>query len=331
MQLFDTVLLTGCSEHISQGLGRILRMTGAARRVIGSDSHEHHPGELLFDACGLVAPAEDPTFLDSIADLAERHHADLIIPVLEAEIARFVREDVTERLGTVPVLLPSARAVSTGLDKLATALFLRRQGLAHPWTEVVGDVDPRQLPCILKPRFGNEGSGMLRIGDARLASSYRRTRPRDLWQELLQPDDQEYTCGVYRSRRGEVRVMASRRVWRGGRTYAGTVVRNPEIEDYLTAIAESLELLGSINVQLRLTERGPVAFEINPRFSGTVVFRHLLGFEDFCWSLQEARGLPLAPYLGAPSGAQFFLGAQELVIPAPNGAAVASNLALYAS
>jgi carbamoyl-phosphate synthase large subunit len=329
MHLFDTVLLTGCSEHISQGLGRILRMTGATRRVIGCDTHDHHPGELLFDACGLVAPADDPGFLDSVADLAERHHADLVIPVLEAEIARFVREDVTQALGAVPVLLPNARAVSTGLDKLATALFLRRQGLAHPWTEVVGDVEPRRLPCVLKPRFGNEGSGMLRITDARVASSYRRTRPRDLWQEWLGPDDQEYTCGVYRSRQGEVRVMASRRVWRGGRTYAGTVVRHPEIEDYLTAIAESLELLGSVNVQLRLTERGPVAFEINPRFSGTVVFRHLLGFEDFVWSLQEARGLPPAPFRGVPAGARFFLGAEELMIAAPEGAV--SNLALYAS
>ena len=326
MQLLETVLLTGCSEHISQGLCRILRMTGAARRVIGCDTHDYHPGALLFDACGVIAPADDPAFLDSVADLAERHRVDLVIPVLEAEIARFVREEVTQALGVVPVLLPNAAAVSIGLDKLATARFLQSRDLAYPWTEVVGETDPRQLPCILKPRIGNEGHGMLRITDAHLASSYRRTRPQDLWQELLLPDDQEYTCGVYRSCLGEVRVMAIRRVWRGGRTYAGTVVRHPEIEAYLTAIAEGLGLQGSINVQLRLTERGPVAFEINPRFSGTVVFRHLLGFEDFCWSLQEARGLPPAVFRGVPSGYRFFLGAQELIIAAaPDGAAIASN------
>jgi carbamoyl-phosphate synthase large subunit len=30
-----------------------------------------------------------------------------------------------------------------------------------------------------------------------------------------------------------------------------------------------------------------MVFEINPRFSSTVVFRHKLGFTDLVWSLQE--------------------------------------------
>lgn len=320
MALFQSVLLTACSEPISQGLCRILRMTGAAERVIGCDTHDYHAGALLFDACGVISPAEDPAFLDSLAGFAQRHRADLVIPVQEAEIARCARENVTHLLESVPVLLVNPTSVSIGLDKLATARFLQSRGLGHPWTEVVGDADPRELPCILKLRVGNGGRGMLRITDPHLVSGYRCARPLDLWQELLLPDDQEYTCGVYRSRLGETRVMASRRVWRHGRTVAGTVVQDPEIEAYLTEIAEGLGLQGSINVQLRRTERGPVAFDINPRFSGTVVFRHLLGFEDFCWSLQEARGLPLASFRSVVAGTQFFLGVQELMIGPQEGA-----------
>jgi carbamoyl-phosphate synthase large subunit len=155
---------------------------------------------------------------------------------------------------------------------------------------------------------------VLRVCDPELASRYRELRPDDVWQELLLPDDQEYTCGVYRTRRGEVRAMAIRRIWRYGKTVAGEVIEQAEIERYLTLIAERLELLGSINVQLRLTERGPIAFEINPRFSGTVVFRHLLGFEDFLWSLQEARGFGLDPFETVRSGTRFFLGAQHYVV-----------------
>ncbi len=65
MALFQSVLLTACSEPISQGLCRILRMTGAAERVIGCDTHDYHPGELLFDSCDVISPAEDPAFLNS--------------------------------------------------------------------------------------------------------------------------------------------------------------------------------------------------------------------------------------------------------------------------
>lgn len=317
MTLFETVLLTGCSEHISQGLSQILRMTGAARRVIGCDTHTHHPGELLFDGTEVIAGAEDPAFPDVLADVARRHQADLVVPVFEAEIGLLVREGTGRLPGGIPVLLPSAAAVTVGLDKLATARFLEHQGLDHPWTEVAGEAEPRALPCVLKPRRGNAGHGLVRITDPCLADCYRRLRPQDIWQEYLEPEDQEYTCGLYRSVQGEVRVMASRRVWRHGKTWAGTVTRDRRIDEYLHAIAEGLELYGSINVQLRLTERGPVAFEINPRFSGTVVFRHLLGFEDFLWSLQEARGLAPTPFQGVPEGARFFLGAKPYCLPAP--------------
>lgn len=41
------------------------------------------------------------------------------------------------------------------------------------------------------------------------------------------------------------------------------------------------------NIQLRTNEGEAIAFEINPRFSSSMFFRHLLGFEDLQWSLDE--------------------------------------------
>ena len=55
-------------------------------------------------------------------------------------------------------------------------------------------------------------------------------------------------------------------------------------------IAEGLDLRGSMNIQLRLTDKGPRVFEINPRFSSTVLMRHRIGFSDVLWALEEAEG-----------------------------------------
>jgi carbamoyl-phosphate synthase large subunit len=55
-------------------------------------------------------------------------------------------------------------------------------------------------------------------------------------------------------------------------------------------IAEGLDLRGSMNVQLRLTDEGPRVFEINPRFSSTVLMRHRMGFSDVLWAIEEAEG-----------------------------------------
>ena len=55
-------------------------------------------------------------------------------------------------------------------------------------------------------------------------------------------------------------------------------------------IAKGLDLRGSMNIQLRLTDKGPRVFEINPRFSSTVLMRHRLGYTDVLWALDEAEG-----------------------------------------
>ena len=52
-------------------------------------------------------------------------------------------------------------------------------------------------------------------------------------------------------------------------------------------IANEVSLLGSMNVQLRLTNEGPRIFEINPRFSSTVLMRHLIGFQDLIWTIND--------------------------------------------
>ena len=65
------------------------------------------------------------------------------------------------------------------------------------------------------------------------------------------------------------------------------VVKNKQVGNLLNVIAKGWNLEGSINVQLRITKKGPMIFEINPRFSSTLYMRHKLCFTDVIWSLKE--------------------------------------------
>jgi carbamoyl-phosphate synthase large subunit len=179
----------------------------------------------------------------------------------------------------------------------------------------VRDSLPPSLPCIIKDRFGAGGKG-LAVVDTATVLLHARTQAGGIWQELLRPAEQEYTCGLYRTARGETRTIVFRRRLAGGRTAYGRVVAgHADIERLLLRIADLLELRGSINVQLMLTDRGPVVFEINPRFSSTIVFRHRLGFEDVVWSILEQRGEALPAYAPPPDGTAFYRGAEELLLP----------------
>jgi carbamoyl-phosphate synthase large subunit len=206
----------------------------------------------------------------------------LIIPTSEPELRFLLKEKMLDNVDGIPLLMANEKALLVGFDKLNTARFLESAGLLYPWTKIVCRGQPDSLPCIIKSRVGAGGKDVSLV-QSDMVQLYSCTRPNDIWQEYLQPDDQEFTCGVYRSSDEKIRSIIFKRKLNAGITVYGEVVENDQIEKLLAGVAKELNLIGSINVQLRFTERGPIIFEINPRFSSTVVFRHLVGFKDLIW------------------------------------------------
>ena len=142
-------------------------------------------------------------------------------------------------------------------------------------------------PCILKSRYGAGSKAVYIVKDQESGDLYKALFPDFVWQEYISDDDNEYTCGVYGCSDGQIRTIIFRRRLVGGMTGFAELVQNQAIESLCETVATALGLRGSINIQLRLSPRGPIIFEINPRFSSTVVFRHQMGFTDVLWALQE--------------------------------------------
>ena len=112
-------------------------------------------------------------------------------------------------------------------------------------------------------------------------------------QELLLPSDSEYTCGVYRGLDKITKCLVMKRVLKDGLTIRAEVVKDKAIEETCFKVADLLELRGAINIQLRKTGSGPEIFEINPRFSSTVLFRHHVNFCDLIWSIEDTLDIKL--------------------------------------
>lgn len=310
---FNKILVTGCGGDIGLGIGKILKTTGMARQIIGTDISDDHAGSSTFDKCIVVERADSSSYLDSLAEVIRKFEIDIVVPMSEMEIRVLYANHLIE-IDKVPLVMANPKSLEIGLDKLLTADLLKSNGLPYPWTKIVNEGPPQETPCIIKSRFGS-GSKDIGIVQKDLVDYYSLNQPDSVWQEYLQPDDQEYTCGLYRTKTNEIHTIIIKRRLGGGHTVAGEVIKHSEIEQVLIRIAELLELRGSINVQLRLTERGPVVFEINPRFSSTIVFRHLLGFQDLIWALTEAGGESIESYKPPLPGTRFYRISDEIIIP----------------
>lgn len=308
------ILVTGCGGDIGFGIGKILQQENIANLLIGCDVHTDHPASTIFDKCTVVVRVDNPSYLKTLESVVKEHKIDIVIPTSEPEL-RFFAKNKINSISNVPLIMANQKALEVGFDKYKTAEFLKENNLPYPWTQYVKDGLPQELPCIIKDPSGC-GSKNIHIVDKENVEFYSSTQNDGIWQELLLPDNQEYTCGVYGTNAGEIKTIIFKRTLQGGFTGKGEVVQNSEIKSVLIKLAKALELKGAINVQLRLTDKGAIVFEINPRFSSTVVFRHKLGFKDLLWSLKEKFNEKIDDYVPLNGRIKFYRISEEVIINA---------------
>lgn len=288
-----TVLVTGIGGDIAQAVASVVREARPGVKIIGTDIHQQHGGRLFADECITLPSAREPGYVSAVNNVVATRQIDLILPMTEAEMAVMVQ--MPHNLLTAPWVGPGPKVIAAGIDKLATAKALEKLGLPVPWTLAAGENHPPTFPCILKPRFGSGSRNIFMVDNEKDAAFLAHKYPQAIFQELLEPAENEVTCAVYRTREGQVMTIQLLRRLAGGLTGWAKVIRDEAVEEMCRTIAQGLNLSGSMNVQLRITADGPRVFEINPRFSSTVAMRHKLGFTDVVWTLDEIEGRVVIP------------------------------------
>jgi carbamoyl-phosphate synthase large subunit len=311
-----TILLTGAGGDIGMTVARSLRDGCPDAVLIGADCRPDAQAKPPFERMAVLPRADHEGYWPALTELVEETDAQLLLPLSEAELAVLLERDLLQgTLGGATIITANALAVATGLDKLATNSRLRNAGIPVPECGLLGQQRPRTFPVIVKPRSGQGSKGIAKVSEVDFDDVAAR-REGDLWQCFLPADDEEFTCGLARFPGTPTRVISFRRRLAGGITGSGTVVDDGRLTDLGNAVAEALELRGSINMQLRMHGGQPLIFEINPRFSSTVGFRHQLGFRDVLWSIADLLGEPIEDY--APRGAGMRIsrvGEEELILP----------------
>jgi carbamoyl-phosphate synthase large subunit len=313
------LLITGAEGDIADSLCRIARSCWADAVVHGSDrSGDSWPCANGFAVIHQLPDAAAPEYLDALIDLHLREQFDAVIPATDAELWALSGGWPDD----LPLLALDVHWLRLALDKAATPRWLAASNLPAPRTTDLSAATADDLPLMVKPRRGH-GSQDLELvhTPARLAVIQAERSDDAIAQEYLPDETSEFTCCIFRDRRsGAVRTVTFRRLLQGGLTGRATVEHVESIQHLLHAIAMAGDLDGSVNVQLRLTEKGPMVFEINPRFSSTVMMRHSIGFRDFVWTIESRlRGTPPSEW-SPPLGTRIFRLARELLVTATDPA-----------
>lgn len=308
------VLVTGAAGDIAQSICKILRQNTAFHKIIGTDLSVDHLGKFIFDQIEVIPACKEANYKEIILNVIERYQIDLLIPASEPELKFIHHHPFTDEM-SFKVIMANHRAQAIGFDKYLTSQFLKENNLPFPATQLASETSQLSYPFIAKSRQGS-GSKSVHLVKEDIDWNYIRNKHDDLIvQEFIPGDDTEYTCGLFRSTKGITRsIIIKRKMMPGsGLTGVGEVVLDQDIDELLARIATNFDLKGSINVQLRKPQNIPLVFEINPRFSSTVLFRHLLGFEDLIWSVEDAVGSEISEYQPVVSGKRFYRGFSEYI------------------
>ena len=310
----NNILVTGAGGDIGIAVSRILRSTNEIQKIIGTDISDDNAASHYCDEFLLIPKFNNKNYFIKLKEIITRKKIDLIIPTSEEEIRGWFSSGIRHEFSGVPLIIANENSLHVGFDKLETSIFLKSNNMFYPWTVDATISKPLSFPCILKSRSGSGSKDVYLVNQNDFTYFSSKFRDNYIWQEFIDGYDHEYTCGLYRTVDKRVRTIIFRRKLKGEETGSGIVVENKSINDLLYKIAYKLKLQGSINVQLRVSQDNPIVFEINPRFSSTVMFRHILGFKDLIWSIQEAIRIAPEQYSQKNIGKKIYRVSNEIIL-----------------
>ena len=309
------ILVTGCGGDIGQSIGKILLKSSYTRNLFGIDTSDKNAAQFIYSNFSVGLPYTHLDYLKGLESFVKENAIDLIIPIAEPELRFFSNKNILDKIGEAKMITASSLALEIGFDKFKTAEFLKSNGFPFPATFLAKDLKTIDtFPVILKSKTGSGSKDIHKINTMDEFIFYTRNNIEEyVVQEFITDNNGEFTCGLFRSSKGEIRSQIFKRELTGGYSGYGEVIENKAIKSLLEELAIKLDLLGSINVQLRITENVPKIFEINPRFSSTVLYRHLFGFEDLIWSIEDSLGYKLSDNRINATGRKFYKGFEEYI------------------
>src|SRR3989344_748146 len=279
------IAVTGAGGGVGQSIIKALH--GTDYEVVALDGEVLGAGLYATTRSHVIPYANSPKFIYKLLEICKTEDCKFLFPGLDAELPALSKaakqfEDVVTH-----VVISSPDVIAQSDDKLKTYEILNKNGLAVPHTvdmsEVVDEGATLPIyPFILKKREGGARSkDTYLIKDEKSFKNVSQSRinlSEFVAQEYI--DGDEYTCGTVNLDGDCQGVIVMRRILRDGDTYKCFSVKNEAIESYVRKIMAIIKPFGACNVQLRLKNNQPYAFEINARCSGTTAARALCGFNE---------------------------------------------------
>lgn len=289
------VLVTGASNGVGQSIIRSLKLSKIKIKIIVGDIDISYK-EIFKDKVHekiVIPKVESLGSKKWFVNLLNKKKIDILFVGSEYEISFFSKnKKQIERKTKALICVSPIDTIKISLDKYKTYEFLKHNNFPCPKTYLPKNIsDARKIvkrlktPFFLKDRFGTSSRNIFLIKNKKFISGLYNFVPNPIIQEFAgykkNNIDNEFTCGIFTTQEQElVGPFIAKRTLKNGTSWKVEVVQNEKVKKLVIKIARKLKNIGSLNIQLRDSSKGPIPIEFNSRFSGTTSIRSFFGFNE---------------------------------------------------
>lgn len=310
------IAVTGVGGGVGQAILRALRHAAPDSWTLGLDMNPRSAGLYTTQKGHILPPCSEPAYVDRLLEVLKAERIAVLIPGSDPELPVLARaRPVLEDAG-VSVIVGAVEPIDICRDKMLCSEFFRNLGI--PFVKTVRAPDAAALadeigyPLVVKPVGGSASRGVAVVfSDAELRpylslpgyiaqepafpAAWSRGRGGLNSQVVLKGavlrQEEEISIQVVCDHQGQhLGTFTSVNSLQSGVPIYVDPQRIPVVESVVERMASALRdlgLVGPCNFQCRMTEQGPKAFEVNPRFTGITGVRAAMGFNEVSAVLQR--------------------------------------------
>jgi len=288
------ILVTGCGSLLGQGIIKTI-LSIKKYDIFGTDyikdSIGHYWVKKVYILPDIIKKKISINkWYVKILNIVKRHKINYLIPGLDFELQVLDKIKLKiEKNTKCKLIISDKRVINICRDKWKTYNFLKKNNFINPNSCLPVNLkfflQQNKFPLIVKPRVSSTSRNVYLVRNKKELKIALKKCPRPIVQEYLFKKKKEYTCGVIFDPNKNIclSLIVLNRDIKNGNTIRATYKKDKKlklIEKLIIDVTKKLLPFGPLNFQLCLTKKGPVIFEINPRFSGTTPLRNIFGVNE---------------------------------------------------
>lgn len=275
-------------------------------KIVGTSNTPWTSGFAACDVGVLLPPIASDEYVPAVLDTCRKHEISGLLSFFDPDVGALSKHvDAFKAAGVVP-FIPGERAAWIGFDKWRTFHALKEAGFLVPDTVITledalaGLQSGRfRFPLIVKPRNGFGSANTFVARDELQLRAFFSVVPDMLIQEFVDGDAYDIEALADPDARLLQVVAWRKHLSTLGETQQAVTVADPELVDVGRRLAETIGLVGPMDVDLFRTRDGRVwVLELNLRFGGGYPVSHLAGAEFPRLIVEILRGGRPEPRIG---------------------------------